>query len=136
MQTVVKMLYNAAEKYSDMPYVSQKAVDEHQWLDAGQMLDGLGLAETTPGPLIMVVQFVGFLGGWKIHQTRTGYQHASRSGAAKFYSGVSKTPGPRSPYQLRGRRRPDRDWRGQIAGSDIFLIPAGTSGIGLYWAGP
>jgi chromate transporter len=35
-----------------------------RWLSAGQMLDGLGLAETIPGPLIMVTQFVGFLGGW------------------------------------------------------------------------
>lgn len=51
--------------YAVLPYVSQQAVEHHGWLDAGQMLDGLGLAETTPGPLIMVLQFVGFLGGWK-----------------------------------------------------------------------
>lgn len=50
--------------YAVLPYVSQQAVEHHQWLTAGQMLDGLGLAETTPGPLIMVLQFVGFLGGW------------------------------------------------------------------------
>lgn len=51
--------------YAVLPYVSQQAVENHGWLDAGQMLDGLGLAETTPGPLIMVLQFVGFLGGWQ-----------------------------------------------------------------------
>lgn len=51
--------------YAVLPYVSQQAVELHGWLTAGQMLDGLGLAETTPGPLIMVLQFVGFLGGWK-----------------------------------------------------------------------
>ncbi|PTY06273.1 chromate transporter [Opitutaceae bacterium EW11] len=50
--------------YAVLPYVGQQAVDSYQWLTAPQMLDGLGLAETTPGPLIMVVQFVGFLGGW------------------------------------------------------------------------
>ncbi len=50
--------------YAVLPYVSQQAVEHYGWLSAGQMLDGLGLAETTPGPLIMVLQFVGFLGGW------------------------------------------------------------------------
>ncbi len=50
--------------YAVLPYVAQQAVERYDWLSAGQMLDGLGLAETTPGPLIMVVQFVGFLGGW------------------------------------------------------------------------
>ena len=50
--------------YAVLPYVAQQAVQSHHWLTASQMLDGLGLAETTPGPLIMVTQFVGFLGGW------------------------------------------------------------------------
>lgn len=50
--------------YAVLPYVAQAAVEQHGWLQAGQMLDGLGLAETTPGPLIMVLQFVGFMGGW------------------------------------------------------------------------
>lgn len=50
--------------YAVLPYVAQRAVEDFGWLTAGQMLDGLGLAETTPGPLIMVVQFVGFMGGW------------------------------------------------------------------------
>ncbi|MEI6713610.1 MAG: chromate efflux transporter [Verrucomicrobiota bacterium] len=50
--------------YAVLPYVSQQAVGTYGWLDAAQMLDGMGLAETTPGPLIMVLQFVGFLGGW------------------------------------------------------------------------
>jgi chromate transporter len=50
--------------YAVLPYVSQQAVENYYWLAPGQMLDGLGLAETTPGPLIMVLQFVGFLGAW------------------------------------------------------------------------
>lgn len=50
--------------YSVLTYVAQQAVETHHWLTAGQMLDGLGLAETTPGPLIQVVQFVGFMGAY------------------------------------------------------------------------
>lgn len=50
--------------YAVLPYVAQQAVENYGWLTAPQMLDGLGLAETTPGPLIMVLQFVGFLGAW------------------------------------------------------------------------
>jgi chromate transporter len=50
--------------YAVLPYVYQGAVETHQWLSAPQMMDGLALGETTPGPLIMVVAFVGFVGGW------------------------------------------------------------------------
>jgi chromate transporter len=50
--------------YAVLPYVYQGAVENHQWLTAVQMIDGLALGETTPGPLIMVVSFVGFVGGW------------------------------------------------------------------------
>ncbi|MBA2585491.1 MAG: chromate efflux transporter, partial [Chthoniobacterales bacterium] len=53
--------------YAVLPYVAQQAVDHYGWLQPGQMMDGLGLAETTPGPLIMVTQFVGFMGGWAQH---------------------------------------------------------------------
>ena len=51
--------------YSVLPYVSQQAVENLQWLSNTQMMAGLALAETTPGPLIMVLQFVGFIGGWQ-----------------------------------------------------------------------
>jgi chromate transporter len=50
--------------YAVLPYVAQGAVEQHGWLSASQMLDGLALGETTPGPLIMVLAFVGFMGGW------------------------------------------------------------------------
>ncbi len=50
--------------YAVLPYVYQGAVEHYQWLTATQMIDGLALGETTPGPLIMVVAFVGFVGGW------------------------------------------------------------------------
>jgi chromate transporter len=50
--------------YAVLPYVYQGAVEHHQWLTGPQMIDGLALGESTPGPLIMVVAFVGFVGGW------------------------------------------------------------------------
>ncbi len=50
--------------YAVLPYVYQGAVGHYGWLTAPQMIDGLALGETTPGPLIMVVAFVGFVGGW------------------------------------------------------------------------
>jgi chromate transporter len=50
--------------YAVLGYIRDVAVGHYGWLGAGEMMDGLGLAETTPGPLIMVTQFVGFLGAW------------------------------------------------------------------------
>jgi len=50
--------------YAVLPYVYQGAVEHYQWLTPAQMIDGLALGETTPGPLIMVITFVGFVGGW------------------------------------------------------------------------
>jgi chromate transporter len=50
--------------YAVLPYVVQGAVEKYGWLSAAQMIDGLALGETTPGPLIMIVAFVGFVGGW------------------------------------------------------------------------
>jgi chromate transporter len=51
--------------YAVLAYVAQQAVDTYGWLKPGEMLDGLGMAETTPGPLIMVTQFVGFMGAYR-----------------------------------------------------------------------
>ena len=50
--------------YAVLPYVYQGGVEQYHWLTATQMIDGLALGETTPGPLIMIVAFVGFVGGW------------------------------------------------------------------------
>jgi chromate transporter len=50
--------------YAVLPYVYQGGVEQFAWLTGAQMIDGLALGETTPGPLIMVVAFVGFVGGW------------------------------------------------------------------------
>jgi chromate transporter len=57
--------------YSVLSYVDEQAVNKYRWIEKGEMLDGLGMAETTPGPLIMVVQFVGFLAAY-----RHGPEHA------------------------------------------------------------
>jgi chromate transporter len=52
--------------YAVLAYVGQQAVETYGWLRPGEMLDGLGMAETTPGPLIMVLQFVGFMGAYRL----------------------------------------------------------------------
>jgi chromate transporter len=51
--------------YAVLAYVAQQAVENYGWVKPGEMLDGLGMAETTPGPLIMVLQFVGFMGAFR-----------------------------------------------------------------------
>ena len=65
--------------YAVLPYVFDGAVEQHHWLTAGQMIDGLALGESTPGPLIMVVAFIGFVGGWS---------HAVLGADAPFASGA------------------------------------------------
>ena len=65
--------------YAVLPYVYQGAVEHQHWLTGPQMIDGLALGESTPGPLIMVVAFVGFLGGW---------QHALLGPDALFAAGA------------------------------------------------
>ncbi|HSB97590.1 MAG TPA: chromate efflux transporter, partial [Spongiibacteraceae bacterium] len=65
--------------YAVLPYVFQGAVEHYGWLSATQMIDGLALGETTPGPLIMVVAFVGFVGGYL--QALFGPEHLVLAGA-------------------------------------------------------
>jgi len=66
--------------YAVLPYVYQGGVEQFQWLTGTQMIDGLALGETTPGPLIMVVAFVGFVGGWT--QAVFGAAHLGAAGVA------------------------------------------------------
>ena len=66
--------------YAVLPYVYQGAVETYRWLTPAQMIDGLALGETTPGPLIMVVAFVGFVGSWT-HQA-LGQGHVLAAGVA------------------------------------------------------
>jgi len=66
--------------YAVLPYLYQGAVDHFHWLTAAQMMDGLALGETTPGPLIMIVAFIGFVGGWG--------QAVAGSGASLWMAGL------------------------------------------------
>jgi chromate transporter len=67
--------------YAVLPYVYQGAVEHFHWLSAAQMIDGLALGETTPGPLIMIVAFVGFLGTAAGHGSGAGMLLAGAAGA-------------------------------------------------------
>ena len=71
--------------YAVLPFVIEGAVEQYGWLSAAQMIDGLALGETTPGPLIMIVAFVGFLGGW----TGEIFGSESRFIAGAFGAGVA-----------------------------------------------
>ena len=66
--------------YAVLPYLVQGAVDHYHWITSAQMMDGLALGETTPGPLIMIVAFIGFVGGWS--------QAALGQGAPLWLAGV------------------------------------------------
>ena len=66
--------------YAVLPYVIQSAVEEHGWLTASQMIDGLALGESTPGPLIMIVAFVGYVGAWT--KQALGTESLALAGAA------------------------------------------------------
>ena len=66
--------------YAVLPYVNQGAVEQYGWLTTSQMIDGLALGETTPGPLIMVVTFVGYVGSWT---------HAAAQGLAPPLAGLA-----------------------------------------------
>ena len=65
--------------YAVLAYMAQQAVQGHGWLSAGEMADGLGLAETTPGPLIMVTQFVGYLAAFRAPDAAAMSARASAS---------------------------------------------------------
>ena len=66
--------------YAVLAYVAQQAVEQHHWLEPGEMLTGLGMAESTPGPLIMVVQFVGYMAAFR--ETTAGALSPTMAGIA------------------------------------------------------
>lgn len=71
--------------YAVLPYVAQQAVETHGWLSQVQMMDGLGLAETTPGPLILVLQYVGFIGAWNAPAPFTPFAAATLGAAVTLW---------------------------------------------------
>ena len=78
--------------YAVLPYVYQGAVEHYQWLSGPQMMDGLALGETTPGPLIMVVAFVGFVGGWLQQVSGAASPFAGAAAAAVVVTLVTFLP--------------------------------------------
>ncbi len=78
--------------YAVLPYVYQGAVETHHWLTPVQMIDGLALGETTPGPLIMVVAFVGFVGGWAAEVFGPGHLFLAGAVAATVVTYVTFLP--------------------------------------------
>ncbi|MES2632505.1 MAG: chromate efflux transporter [Pseudomonadota bacterium] len=78
--------------YAVLPYVYQGAVEHFHWLTGPQMIDGLALGETTPGPLIMVVAFVGFVGGWSQQVLGPGMQFVGAALAATIVTWFTFLP--------------------------------------------
>ncbi len=75
--------------YAVLPYVYQGAVEHYQWISATQMIDGLALGETTPGPLIMVITFISFVSGWVNHALPNAplwISGLATSGVATFFT--------------------------------------------------
>ena len=71
--------------YAVLPYVTEMATKTYGWLERGQMMDGLALGETTPGPLILVLTFVGFVGGWNTQHAQMGVAGALLGAAVATY---------------------------------------------------
>jgi len=71
--------------YAVLPYIRDMATETYGWLQPGQMMAGLALGETTPGPLILVLTFVGFVGGWNAQHTQLGYAGALAGAAIATY---------------------------------------------------
>lgn len=98
--------------YAVLPYVAQQAVEVHGWLTPEQMLVGLGLAESTPGPLILVLEFVGFVGGWQHPDLASPLASALLGAAVTVWA--TFLPSflfvlPMAPWIERLRERPDLD---------------------------
>lgn len=96
--------------YALLSYMAQVVVETEGWLSAGQVLDGLGLAETTPGPLILVTQFIGFLAGWQQPGSLSPMQAASLAALVTTWvtfvpSFVLVLAGAPWMERLRGNRR-------------------------------
>jgi chromate transporter len=116
--------------YAVLPYVAQHAVEQYHWLNPDQMMHGFGLAETTPGPLIMVLQFVGFLGAWNQHG------NLSRLGAATLGSFITTwvTFAPCFLYILTGAPFIERLIRITALQSALSAISAAVVGVMAQFA--
>jgi chromate transporter len=109
--------------YAVLAYLQQQAVDAHGWLTAGQMIDGLGLAETTPGPLILVNQFVGFVAGWQA--TGGGFLLAAAAAAMASWC----TFAPSFLWIFAGAPFAERLRTSRIASAALTSITAAVLGV-------
>ncbi|MBI1252465.1 MAG: chromate efflux transporter [Alphaproteobacteria bacterium] len=109
--------------YAVLAYLQQQAVDVHGWLTASQMIDGLGLAETTPGPLVLVNVFVGFLAAYQ----------ASGGGAALALAGAAmaawQTFAPSYVWIFAGAPFAERLRASRIASAALAAITAAVLGV-------
>ncbi|MFN7899683.1 MAG: chromate transporter, partial [Synechococcaceae cyanobacterium] len=124
--------------YAVLPYVAQGAVQRFGWLSASQMVDGLALGETTPGPLIMVVAFVGFMGGWQ--QGLASGPGQWTSGLAALLTSVWFTFLPSFGFILAGAPRVEASRQNLGLAAPLRAITAAVVGmiaaLGLFLAGP
>lgn len=127
--------------YAVLAYVTQAAVDVYGWLTQAQAVDGLALAETTPGPLIMVLQFVGFVAGW--NQAEAGSQAATAVFSALITTYTTFLPSflfifLGAPYieELRGNRNLTAALSGITAAVvGVVLNLALVFGMAVIWPG-
>ncbi|QDU29880.1 Chromate transport protein [Anatilimnocola aggregata] len=117
--------------YSVLTYIAQEAVHRYGWLKPAEMLDGLGLAETTPGPLIMVVQFVAFLGAY-----HNPGEHLSPLAAGILGSVVTvwATFAPCFLYILTGAPWIETLRRSQVLSAGLAVVTAAVVGVVLNLA--
>jgi chromate transporter len=111
--------------YAVLSYVAQQAVERYAWITPGQMMDGLGLAETTPGPLILVVQFVGFLAAYQA----AGGEHPLLAGVLGALITVWVTFVPCFLWIFLGAPYVERLRGNQALGSALAAITSAVVGV-------
>lgn len=109
--------------YAVLPYVAQESVEKFHWLTQFEMIDGLALGETTPGPLIMVLTFVGFMAGY--HH----YQGSWLAGAAGLFTTTFYTFLPSFMLILAGAPLVERTQQNRVIKSIFMLITAAVVGV-------
>ncbi len=121
--------------YAVLPYIGQQAVERYHWLTAPQMIDGLGLAETTPGPLIMVVQFVGFLGAYHVAEMDSAHPLSPlAAGILGSVITVWATFAPCFLYIMTGARWVERLRRNRALSAALSAVTAAVVGVVLNLA--
>jgi chromate transporter len=120
--------------YAVLPYVAAEAVNHYGWLAPGDMIDGLALAETTPGPLILVTQWIGFFAGWN----RAGALPPAAAGLLAAALTTYVTFLPCFLFILAGAPYVERIARNRTAAAALGAVTAAVVGViaslGLYIA--